>query len=78
MSTSAVKLSKDRKAGDSQVSSDDEYGDGTTTPMGETEVIADEPGEVESDSGKLKQLLGILRKVVGVKVCGVLNAFIQC
>lgn len=33
------------------------------------EVInAEEPGEVDTDQGKLKALLGILRKVVGVKV----------
>lgn len=34
------------------------------------EVInAEEPGEVDTDQGKLRALLGILRKVVGVKVC---------
>ena len=33
------------------------------------EVInAEEPGEVDTDQGKLRALLGILRKVVGVKV----------
>lgn len=47
---------------------DNEYPDsGTATP---TELIsAEETGDVDTDQGKLRALLGILRKVVGVKVC---------
>jgi hypothetical protein len=47
---------------------DNEYPDsGTATP---TELIAaEEAGDVDTDQGKLRALLGILRKVVGVKVC---------
>jgi hypothetical protein len=46
---------------------DADAGDGAATP---TEVInaAEETGEAETDQGKLKALLGILRKVIGVKV----------
>lgn len=36
---------------------------------GQTEAIAPEEGpEGESDAGKLKQLLSVLKKVIGVKV----------
>lgn len=41
-----------------------------STINGQTEAIAPEEGpEGESDAGKLKQLLSVLKKVIGVKVC---------
>ena len=44
----------------------------------ETESLTPEEGsDQESDTGKLKQLLSVLRKVVGVKV-GIIAASIWC
>ena len=43
--------------------------DETAALNGQTEAIAPEEGpEGESDAGKLKQLLSVLKKVIGVKV----------
>lgn len=47
---------------DSKASANED--DGTMTES----ITPDESPEAQTDAGKLKQLLGILRKVVGVKV----------
>lgn len=54
-----------RELNEREVGSDVDDVSGTATP---TESIAEEAGEVDTDQGKLRALLGILRKVVGVKV----------
>lgn len=58
-------LADGRDLDDNELS--DSAGEGTATP---SDVInAEEPADVDTDQGKLRALLGILRKVIGVKVC---------
>lgn len=68
--SSAFKSSKAKEATPPPVVAEPERDSLDETALnGQTEAIAPEEGpEGESDAGKLKQLLSVLKKVIGVKV----------